>query len=57
MTFQLDYASGEKGRMDADRFDLFGSLRGAAGCDGQHLSVMVGQVSIFKSGFVSEYTL
>lgn len=26
---------GEKSRMDADRLDLFGSSRGAAGCDGR----------------------
>ena len=39
------------------RLDLLGSSGGAAGCDGQHLSVMVGQVSIFKSGSVSAYTL
>lgn len=43
--------------MDAGRLDLFGSSSGAAGCGDQQLSVMVGQVSVFKSGFVSEYTL
>lgn len=57
MTFQLHYASGEKSRMDAGRLHLFGSSSGAAGCGDQQLSVMVGQVSVFKSGFVSEYTL
>lgn len=47
MTFRLRCAAGEE-QIEAEKLDLFGSSRGAAGCAGQCPALVLGQVLISK---------
>lgn len=44
-----------KSRLEAEKLDLFGSSRGAAGCAGHCPAPVLGQVLIFQSDFITEH--